>query len=351
MPRKETISLKHSLLESTSWKQSLLFNVNYLISLLFTGSSETITFPTILKSALWNNYKLCYIIFMSKIYRKPSRRTAKPLLPLNSNIGTFPKDDHSLGYWLAGLIDGDGSFQYKQIVLCSRSNDFTLYSNLQARIGGSLRFINGKNAIKLVIASIKDLTNVFFLINGKLRSPSKVDMLYTNILTSIIGMYHLQPLIKPADYQLNLNHTRWLAGFATADGSFQLKTTFRKDRNNPEFKLNFQIDLKTDFLYRGNIVEGNKRSSQHLSTSRSFLLKQIQSTFGGHYYYRSSQNTYSYGSTSVEVAYLFIHYFDKYRVSGSKWHQYLKWRKSASIILQGKHLTPLGIQLLLRIKV
>lgn len=42
------------------------------------------------------------------------------------------------------------------------------------------------------------------------------------------------------------NH--WLAGFSDADASFQIKIINRTTRNQPEIRLNYQIDQKSNIL-------------------------------------------------------------------------------------------------------
>jgi len=75
------------------------------------------------------------------------------------------------------------------------------------------------------------------------------------------------------------------------------------NRNNHkiEARLNFQIDQKKDII-----------------------LVLIKNYLGGNIGYRSSQDTYYYGSTSFGSAKKVINYFDKFHLLSSKHINYLK---------------------------
>lgn len=90
-----------------------------------------------------------------------------------------------------------------------------------------------------------------------------------------------------------------MAGFADADASFQIKLIVRDSCR--EVRLNFQVDQKTE---------------------PTLLL--IKDFLGGDVGYRSSQDTYYYGSTSFGSARNVIRYFDAFHLLSSKHTNYLK---------------------------
>jgi hypothetical protein len=92
-----------------------------------------------------------------------------------------------------------------------------------------------------------------------------------------------------------------LSGFADADASFQIKIINKVNRKKPEIRLNFQIDQK------------NKD-----------ILIQIKNYLGGNIGYRTSQDTYYYGSTNFGSAKKVIDYFDRFHLLSSKHINYLK---------------------------
>ena len=95
-----------------------------------------------------------------------------------------PINDNQLGYYLAGIIDGDGHFNSKQqLVIVFNSLDASLAYYLKQKIGyGNVYKIKGKNAVLLVIANKKGLERVINLINGKIRTENKFNQIINNIL-------------------------------------------------------------------------------------------------------------------------------------------------------------------------
>ena len=42
-----------------------------------------------------------------------------------------PRSDTDLGYYLAGLIEGDGHFSKNQLIISGHENDYEFYQNLR----------------------------------------------------------------------------------------------------------------------------------------------------------------------------------------------------------------------------
>ena len=248
--------------------------------------------------------------------------------PVSIHVPTHlkPLNDTQFGHYLAGLIDGDGHFSSKQqLVIVFNLADIQLGYYIKKQLGfGSIQKVKNKNAGLLVIASIKGLEKTITLINGKIRSHSKLDQINKNILS------HLKFTDFSKTFSLNLNQTsdlnnHWLAGFSDADASFQIKLISRN--NKTEIRLNYQIDQKKDYL---------------LTLIKDFL--------GGNIGYRADQDTYYYGSTSFGSAKKVINYFDHYHLLSSKHINYLKWRKAYILIQDRKHLTQVGIDAITKLK-
>jgi hypothetical protein len=91
-----------------------------------------------------------------------------------------------LGYYLAGLIDGDGHFSSKQqLVIAFNSLDSSLAYYLKKEIGyGTVRKVKDKNAVLLIVANIKGIERVINLVNGKLRTNKKLYQIKKNILSN-----------------------------------------------------------------------------------------------------------------------------------------------------------------------
>lgn len=249
--------------------------------------------------------------------KRVSDHVPKHLKPLNNN---------ELGYYLAGLIDGDGHFsKAQQLVITFSSQDAFLAYYLKEKLGyGSVRKVKDKNAYLLIVSNKKGMLNVINLINGKLRTEHTFNQVVNNVLS------HIQYTDKNSNFTIDSSknfNNHWLAGFSDVDASFQIKIIKRITINKPEIRLNFQIDQKSELL-----------------------LNMLKEYLGGNIGYRKSQDTYYYGSTSFGSAKRVIEYFDHYHLQSRKYISYLRWRKAYKLIQNKEHLTDKGLSKILTIK-
>lgn len=240
-------------------------------------------------------------------------------------IHSRPINDIDFGYYLAGLIDGNGYIDingYIKIVFSTL--DVSLAYYIKGKIGfGNVSKIKNKNAFLLLIGKKQGIEKVISLINGKIRTDSKYNQL-VNLLNNEKYIY-LKEIIEPVicldDNLLNY----WLTGFSDADASFQIKIQYRPNR--VEVKMNFQIDQK----------------------NKDLLIK-IKNFFGGNIVYSTKTNTYYYDSTSFGSAKKVIDYFDQYSLVSSKYINYMKWRKVYTLIQNKEHLTKKGRNKIIKLK-
>ena len=110
-----------------------------------------------------------------------------------------PITDDQFGHYLAGLIDGDGHFSSKQqLVIVFHSLDASLAYYIKTRIGyGSVK--RTKQAVLLIITKCEGLEKIFNLINGKLRTQSK----YNVINNYILNVLYFNLLQRKIDFKLN----------------------------------------------------------------------------------------------------------------------------------------------------
>ena len=161
-----------------------------------------------------------------------------------------PINDHQFGHYLAGLIDGKGHFSVKlQLVVVFNSLDASLAYFIKNRIGyGNVKKIKNKNAYLLIISNKKGLERVINLINGKIRTINKF-----NQISNFLKHSRFIDFAKLINFKLNTSidlKNHWLAGFADADASFQIKIIDRAKRK--EIRLNFQIDQnKKELKFNG----------------------------------------------------------------------------------------------------
>jgi len=134
-----------------------------------------------------------------------------------------PISDNHFGYYLAGLIDGDGHFSSnQQLSISFHSNDISLAYFIKKRLAfGNIYKIKNKNAYNLVISKKEGLIYVLHLINGKLRTYK-----YDQVLNNILSHPKFKDILNNINFRLDLTgnlNNYWLAGFSDADASFQIK--------------------------------------------------------------------------------------------------------------------------------
>lgn len=242
--------------------------------------------------------------------------------PTYNNILKFSTQD--LGYYLAGLIEGDGYISpQNQIVIVFHLDDSSLAYSLKKTIGyGNIYKIKNKNAIKLVIANKLGVQKILELINGKLRLPHKLEQ----FLVIVKNYPNIIPIFNIDCSSLSEHY--WLTGYSDADASFQIKILNRPNKKNPEIRLYYQVDSKYDII-----------------------IKQIKESFGGYLGLRKTQETPShYHSTSFDHAKNLIKYFDKYQLQSTKYINFIKWRKAYLIIQEREHLTEKGQEKIKKLK-
>jgi hypothetical protein len=117
-----------------------------------------------------------------------------------------------LGYYLAGLIEGDGCFSRNklEIIYHIKSAAYKLRDLLGYR--GVYKH-SSRKAVRFAISSKAGLTRVVNLCNGKFVTDSKVNQLIRHNYETRLGL-----AILPPSGVLSLNNS-WLAGFIDADGS------------------------------------------------------------------------------------------------------------------------------------
>lgn len=228
-----------------------------------------------------------------------------------------PLNNEQLGYYLAGLIDGDGHFsRARQLVLVFSSPDAFLAYYLKESLGyGNVKKVKDKNAYLLIVSNKEGMLRVINLINGKLRTEHRFNQVVNNVLSDT--RYTDQNINFTMDSSKNFDN-HWLAGFSDADASFQIKIIRRITRNKPEIRLNFQIALR---------ARGALGCPYGADQKSDLLLIMIKEYLGGNIGYRKSQDTYEYNSSTFGSARKVINYFDHFHLQSRKHVDYLKWRK------------------------
>ncbi len=224
--------------------------------------------------------------------------------------------DEEFGYYLAGLIEGDGYFGDRRFEIAFHMDDISSAYYIKKRIGyGSVLFLKNKNSVRYVLRHKAGLFKVLTLVNGKFLGQHKIDQLIFHNYSKIFNI----SILPKANFNIVDNH--WLAGFADADGSFGIFISKSKTHITG-FNITIPFRIKQKYPE---------------------LLNLIKKELGGNVFH-FNDGMYNYSSTNFKIAYNICNYFDKYHLLNvSKWINFIKWRKAYRIIQRKEHLTLEGL--------
>lgn len=226
-------------------------------------------------------------------------------------------NDKEFGFFLTGLIEGDGWFGKKQLHIIFSKSDTSLAYYIKKRIGhGNVYKIKDKNAVRYICKNQKGLFIILSLINGKFVSSYKYEQLIKHNYSEDFNIEILPPLNT-----LSLDNY-WLAGFTQADGCFHISIVKSKTHKTGysvrlEYSLKQNDDLPLKLLY-------NYLNMGNLS--------------------QYSSGIWCYKSSGFKTAFCLINYFDKFHLFAGKYIEFLKFRKVYIMVTEGKHLDYKGIK-------
>jgi len=138
---------------------------------------------------------------------------------------------NQLGYYLAGLIEGDGSIILRQgerekispkIVFTFGKKEIIMYEKLQKILNTGVIYSEQRGVCRYSITNADMVIKTISLVNGKFRTP-KILALYKAI--DNLNKWRNANIVKlPLDTS-SLDTNAWLAGFIDTDGHFSLKLT------------------------------------------------------------------------------------------------------------------------------
>jgi hypothetical protein len=240
-----------------------------------------------------------------------------------------PVNNDQFGYYLAGLIDGNGWVSNYGAHILFNNLDASLAYYIKASLGyGSVTKLKSNNCYLLTITKREGLKKIINLINGKIRTQSKFEDVFKYILNVYEELLYLKE-----QFHLNTSNdldNHWLAGFIDAEGNFQIKLLEElktSGERSVEIRLNMYIDQQT-----------------------RLFLDLIKNKFGGNISFIKTEETYNYSSNSFGSARKVIDYLDKYHILSSKYVNFIKWRKVYRLVQEKKHLNPEGQAKILKIK-
>lgn len=183
------------------------------------------------------------------------------------------KINYYFNEWLAGLIDGDGSFLlskkgYASLEITMNIRDEHALQIVKNIYGGSIKLRSGANALRYRLHHKSGLLKLINDVNGHIRYSHRLVQ-----LNKICHKYELS-LIYPE--KLNFN-SGWLSGFFDADGTVTI--------NKSTTQLSISLSQKTSELlqplielYGGYIYidRGSSQSFKWYITKREDIFKLIE---------------------------------------------------------------------------
>lgn len=155
-----------------------------------------------------------------------------------NNILNFTREDQ--GYFLAGLISGDGCFSADRLRILFHLKDMKVAEDLKSALGfGRIYRLKNQQCVEFRVATKVGLRYVLNLINGKFVGSEKTDQLIRHDYSKILGVDILPPLSKVSF------ENAWLAGFFEADGCAQIHVN-----NAPTLKFKKQMSLSLGFTQK-----------------------------------------------------------------------------------------------------
>ena len=224
--------------------------------------------------------------------------------------------DLNFGYFLTGLIEGDGWFGLNQLHIILSERDISLAYLIKKHIGyGNVYKIKNEKAVRYICKNKKGLENILYLINGKLVSTFKYEQLIKHNYNNIFNCE-----ILPPSNNLSLDNY-WLAGFTQAKGCFHISIA-----NSKSHKTGSSVRLEFSIKQNDNIPLKLLYSQLKLGNLSQY-----------------SKGIWCYKSSGYKTAAVLIHYFDSFKLFGGKYVDFLKFRKVYIMISEGKHLEEKGI--------
>jgi hypothetical protein len=218
----------------------------------------------------------------------------------NESNKIFSNDNNNeFKYWLAGLIDGDGSLlvNKNQVLSCEvtvHERDVKALFKIKEKYHGSVLKRSHVKAYRWRVSKRWIITKLYIDLNGKLITDGKIKQ-----LKNFSAVLNIEPIIVD-NYNFDMT-TAWLSGFIDADGSFTI-------RNN--YTLTISISQKTSgILY--SIKEKLKC---------------------GNVYYDKRGNTFNYAITDLKGIKKMLLYLDKNPLKTTKHIESIIFRKLVQYI-------------------
>lgn len=112
-----------------------------------------------------------------------NQNISKMALRDNSSNNDLNNESLKFNQWLAGLIDGDGSFiltkkGYTSFEITMDIRDKSALYEVLHKFGGSIKPVSGANALRYKVRHKKGIIDIIHAVNGLIRNPARILQLH-----------------------------------------------------------------------------------------------------------------------------------------------------------------------------
>lgn len=266
------------------------------------------------------------------------------------SYATYESNLDNFGYYLAGLLEGDGHISIPalfknstatrifnpRIVFTTHINNLGLYAFIQAELGNIGRFQIRGNTLRYIIGDLKGIQNLIKLMHGKFRTPKNIT--FNNLIKFINKKCSLNIPESKLDTS-NFGNNSWLTGFSEADANFgikyveaKLKTDEMKRSRSEHITLRYRLDQRA---YDKPTSSSMLPFMENLASFLNCEVKNYNSN-------KTQTEVLSLTVAAINKLELLVNYFDKYPLIGDKANDYNNWRNAYVLIISKEHLTMEG---------
>nr|YP_010044487.1 hypothetical protein J6816_mgp04 [Tolypocladium guangdongense]QPF24431.1 hypothetical protein [Tolypocladium guangdongense] len=258
-----------------------------------------------------------------------------------NQLNSTNANNHQLGYYLAGLIEGDGSIILRKgekesvspkIVFTYGKNEIFMYEKLNKILNTGVIYKEKNEVYRYSITSSEAVIRIINLINGKFRTP-KILALHHAI--DNLNKWREANLLKlPLDTS-SLDSNAWLAGFIDADGHFSIKLTGSYGSDSSESRGRVQC------IFSINQSELNRTTGESnvnfMTELAEFFKVNLNRKICNSLLFKNPSNMLVFFAQSDRKHYIITTYLSKFPLMSSKHLNYLSFYKGLNYL--GKRLT------------
>ena len=242
-----------------------------------------------------------------------------------------------LGYYLAGLIEGDGNIWTQKTIRSSKGRlnnpqfmftfgkkEKPLYTCIKEIFNtGAFYDIKSTNACRYTISEKYTLINMINLVNGKFRTP-KIEYLYKAI--DYVNTIHNTNIEKLPLDKSNFLSNPWLSGMTDSDGNFHISLCGAYGLTNSISKGR----IICSFTLKQRMIDKSTGLSCVPFMTKLANLFECKINYKG-------ENEIVFVVQANSKHHLVKSYFDKFPLMSSKYLDYLCYLQGLDYL--GKHLT------------